>query len=646
MWLFVIAPESEWDTKGMNVAANLVTIKNSLNKLIDPETTIRGITQMDIKAKELQRTMAGGMVFEAGNFREELFKSYKKTLEIGGTFEDITEAVAGFSEGMNKVVFMTSDMTKNGETFASSLVAMEKTTGKTSKELGTMTSEFMRLEGSQIKSVERMQDIARTARLSGVSSKSLLDEVKGSLSKIDSYGFKNGVDGLVKMSTQAQLLRTSVDEIGALSKAQDFWDPEKAIDAAAKLQMLGGAIGNLGNPFKLMNMGMNDVEALQDEMIKLSANAFKINKETGEIDIDPLSRMRLKEQADVFGKTLEQYTKIGREAKKAQEVMNAVSETGFGEGMKKESKDLLASLTEFKGGKMILDIPGFKTDDLESAMMSQPAELQAALESYQKTAEMSDRQIAEKGLTLQETLNKDARIIRDTLILSLSKEQRSGIISNYEKGIDKMSTNLKGNVQQGAQLGTTGLNEIYDDLNTGTQVREFTLEELTNMINAKRLTQKDPIKNKGKEYEKDSAFSTGNKVLSLGKGEMFNFIPEDEAVFAPNLLKKLDFLKNIFLGVQDFTSNLPTTFNPPKMEMGNPIETAIQQKNIKQEIVETQKIEASGDINVNINVNTSGTLSDALMKDRAFTEVLKTKVINTVNDMPKISAEKGRKGKI
>jgi hypothetical protein len=52
---------------------------------------------------------------------------------------------------MNKVVFMTSDMTKNGETFASSLVAMEKSTNKTSKELGTMTSEFMRLEGSQIK---------------------------------------------------------------------------------------------------------------------------------------------------------------------------------------------------------------------------------------------------------------------------------------------------------------------------------------------------------------------------------------------------------------------------------------------------------------------------------------------------------------
>jgi hypothetical protein len=139
-----------------------------------------------------------------------------------------------------------------------------------------------------------MQDIARTARLSGVQSNKLLDEVKGSLSKVDSYGFKGGVDGLTKMATQAQLLRTSVDEIGALSKAQDFWDPEKAIETAANLQMLGGAIGDLGDPYKLMNMGMNDVGELQDQMTKLAANAFKINKETGEIDIDPLSRQRFK----------------------------------------------------------------------------------------------------------------------------------------------------------------------------------------------------------------------------------------------------------------------------------------------------------------------------------------------------------------
>ena len=645
MWLFVTDPIlSEWDTKGLNATDTLKTLKEALNKLIDPETSIRGITEMDNMAKTLQRTMSSGMVFEADNFREQLFKSYEQTLAIGGTFADITEAVGGFSEGMNKVVFMTSDMTKNGETFASSLVAMEKSTNKTSKELGTMTSEFIRLDGSQIKSIERMQDIARTARLSGVQSGKLLDEVKGSLSKVDSYGFKGGVDGLTKMATQAQLLRTSVDEIGALSKAQDFWDPEKAIETAANLQMLGGAIGDLGDPYKLMNMGMNDVGELQDQMTKLAANAFKINKETGQIDIDPLSRQRLKAQAELFGKSLEDYTKIGREAKKAQEVMNTMSQTSFGEGMPKESKDLLASLTEFKGGKMTLDIPGFKTDDLESAMVKSPALLQQALESYQKTADMSDRQIAEKGLTLSETLNKDARIIRDTLILSLSEGARNKIVSNFEQGIDVMNSNLKKNAKQGSEIAVQGTTDIYDELVSGSNTRVFTEEEMRTIINANNTRQKQGITTGDDKYEKveDTAFSTGSKVLSLGKGKMFNFIPEDEAVFAPKLLQKLDFLKNIFLGVQDFTENLPTTFNPPKMEMNNAIETANQQKTTKQEPIETQKVEASGDINININVNTSGTLSDALMKDSRFREELKDKVVTTIKNMPKIMAEKGR----
>jgi hypothetical protein len=658
MWLFTTTgPAAEWDAKGETIATTLNKIGAALDALAKPETTFRALTEMDNMAKTLQRTMSSGMVFEADNFREQLFKSYEQTLAIGGTFEDITEAVGGFSEGMNKVVFMTSDMTKNGETFASSLVAMEKSTNKTSKELGTMTSEFMRLEGSQIKSIERMQDIARTARLSGVQSNKLLDEVKGSLSKVDSYGFKGGVDGLTKMATQAQLLRTSVDEIGALSKAQDFWDPEKAIETAANLQMLGGAIGDLGNPYKLMNMGMNDVGELQDQMTKLAANAFKINKETGEIDIDPLSRQRLKAQAELFGKTLEDYTKIGREAKKAQEVMNTMSQTSFGEGMPKESKDLLASLTEFKGGKMTLDIPGFKTDDLESAMVKSPELLQQALESYQKTADMSDRQIAEKGLTLSETLNKDARIIRDTLLIGMGKGKRDDIISNFEKGIDIMATNTKVATEQGVSIASAGLNNIFGQIDESSKKSEISATEAErrrlNEENRQNVMIRDATINAGNVNvnnngggapNQDTAFSTGSKVLSLGKGEMFNFIPEDEAVFAPKLLQKLDFLKNIFLGVQDFTANLPTTFNPPKMEMNNPIETSIQQKTTKQEIVETQKVEASGDINININVNTSGALSDALMKDRNFTQDLKTRVMNIIKDKTKFSAEKGQVG--
>ena len=645
MWLFTDPISTEWD-KGKNIENMAASIEAAIKK-INFDTLQKTLSSMDDSAKTLQKTMSSGMVFEASNFREQLFKSYRQTLEIGGTFADITEAVGGFSTGMNKIVFMTNDITKNGETFASGLVALEKTTNITSKDLGTMASDFIRIDGSQIKSLERMQDIAKVARSSGLNSQALLKEVKDSLSKIDSYGFKGGIDGLTKMAAQAQLLRTSVDNIGALSKAQDFWDPEKAIDAASKLQMLGGAIGDLGNPFKLMNMGMNDVGELQDQMVKLAANAFKIDKETGEIGIDNLSRQRLKEQADIFGKSLEEYTKIGREAKKAQEVMNTISQTSFGEGMPKESKDLLASLTEFKGGKMVLDIPGFKTDDLESAMVKSPSLLKEALESYQKTADMTDRQIAEKGLTLQESLDANSRVIRDTVVLSLNPSERNKIVNALRDGIDTFAGGAVKSIDAAAATTRMGIDGMGEAIRTR-----------AGTIGGGPVPPPDASEAEDVPEAEDATLSSGKKLVKYGKNQIFSTIPEDEGVFMPNLLKKLDFLKNTFLTVQNFTESLPTTtinpptinpptfnpptFNPPKMEMNNAIETANQQKTTKQEPIETQKVEASGDINININVNTSGTLTEAITKDPRFLAEFKDRVVTTIKNMPKIIAEKGR----
>jgi hypothetical protein len=132
----------------------------------------------------------------------------------------------------------------------------------------------------------------------------------------------------------------------------------------------------------------------------------------------------------------------------------------------------------------------------------------------------------------------------------------------------------------------------------------------------------------------DAAFSTGNKVLSLGKGEMFNFIKEDEAVFAPNLLKNLDILKKTY----EDSFKIKNTFGSSQ-NFSNIKEMSTTQTTKTES---TQKIEASGDINININVNTSGTLSDALMKDRTFTQELKDRVMTIIKDKSKIAIEKGQ----
>jgi hypothetical protein len=428
--------------------------------------------------------------------------------------------------------------------------------------------------------------------------------------------------------------------------ADDLLNPEKAIEVASNLQMLGGAIGDLGSPFKLMNMGMNDVEELQNQLIDLSANANNVNKETGKIEIDPLSRQRLREQATALGVTYEEYVKMGKEAKKAKEVMDALSDTSFGDGMPQEQKDLLASLTEFKGGKMTLDIPGLSApiDDLEAAMKDSPNEIQAALEKYQKTAELSEKDIASKGLGLQESLNADARAIRDILLRNLTEDQRNTIANNLEKGIDIIGkSNEKAqerisNQEKKADKDWKDLeNQIDRDatkVGQGKGGEKFEEEDMTN-----GTTSGDEMKE-----ENDATFSTGKKVLSMGKGQMFNFIKDDEAMFAPDLLKNMDILKNSYnsnFKIKEMMSSEPSNetgieSNAIKMMA----ESIPNQKPQSSEVV--QKVVASGDINININVNSNGTLSDALMKDRSFTEELKSRVINIIQNKSNISVEKGQ----
>jgi len=611
------------------------------------ESNLRGLTEMEDSARKLQRTMTGGMVLESNKFREQLFQSYEGVLKINGTFEDITKEVENFSKGMNKVVFLTTDLvnyTENGKQktmqAAEAMVTLSKSTGIAAGEVGTMVSEFIRLEGSQVKSIERIQKIAKEARMSGLDSEQLIKGIRDNLGKIDSYGFKNGIQGLTEMTKKAQLLRSSVSDIVNFSTVQSFWDPEKAIETAASMSMLGGAVGELTNPFELMNMSINDVGKFQDKMAEMSAKAFKINKETGEIEIDPQSRMRLKEQSELFGKTLEEYTKIGREAFKAQEVVKSMTLTGFGNDMPQESKDLLSSLTEVKGGKLTLDIPGFKTDDLEEAMKSQPGLIESALAQYQEKAKLSDRQIAEQGLTLQESLNKDARIIRDTLLMNMGPDKRADVIKMFQSGIDISTKTTKEEINNAMQAGSNALNDSLTNMQnpkrTTTTQQELDKLETTNT----RKTSTFKLKDGDYSFEEnkdfilpskpleDSKFSEGDKVLSLGKGEIFNFIKEDEAVFAPNLLKNLDILKNSYMSMLNMKETLKNVNSTSQVEKSE----------TKTETV--KKVEASGDININVNLTSNGTLSEMISKDSNFVENLRKTIINTVNNKTRFSADK------
>ena len=157
MLFFEDAELNEFNTTGTQLGEIVTKINAAIEKLGSANYLQESITSMEDSARSLARTMNSGMVLESNKFREQLFESYEGVVKLGGKFSDITEAVEGFAAGMNKVVFMTNQSTASGEKFGEALFAMERSTGIQSKELGTMTAEYMRFEGSQIKSIESMQ---------------------------------------------------------------------------------------------------------------------------------------------------------------------------------------------------------------------------------------------------------------------------------------------------------------------------------------------------------------------------------------------------------------------------------------------------------------------------------------------------------
>jgi hypothetical protein len=295
-------------------------MEEAFKKGINFSEAVKAITSIETKALSIQKTIGSGVVGGTEAFREKLTRIYFETSKIGASFTDVTDAMQGLYDGLGRMVEPSEKVTQQ-------MVELSQTTGIASKTLGTMVADFMRLTFSQEKSADLINKITDLARKGGVSVNASLTSFQKNFKLVDAYGFKNGVDGLNKMTVKALQLRTTIEDIGAIQLGQTFWDPEKSIEAAASMSMLGGSVSDLMNPFQLMNMGANNVEKLQEKLIDLSASAYKVNETTGEIETNFVAQQRLKSQLEALGKggDYEKFITLGKEAAKQKTILNEIT---------------------------------------------------------------------------------------------------------------------------------------------------------------------------------------------------------------------------------------------------------------------------------------------------------------------------------
>lgn len=265
--------------------------------------------------------------------------------DLLGAFKSITTEVGRNLHIPEEVMTRTALLTKTLDGFDG---------GKFAEAFDSVGMNLTEAIGEVDNTNSSMSTILQTGRQFGVVMDKFLGSMSGEIKLINKYGFEKGVEGLARMVAKSETLGLSMGSVTSL--AEKLLDPEGAIDLAAQLQVIGGAAGDLTDPFKLMYMATNDLEGLQDAIIETASASATFNKETGEFGFSPDQRRQMRDQASAMGLTWEEFSETAIQAAKRTEVFSQLS---FTDSMTETDKQLIASMAEIgKDGTAKISIPG------------------------------------------------------------------------------------------------------------------------------------------------------------------------------------------------------------------------------------------------------------------------------------------------
>jgi hypothetical protein len=314
-------------------------------------------------------------------------ESAKTTGLIGKGAKDNIDLFAAINKAMMRGTYLTDEQ-------ISSFQVLGMTANMTAAELATMATSFDTLGYTTDQTLEMMGEMTKQARSYGLNVSDFMDGVNKNLKLMVSYNFKDGVDGLSNMVAQAQSLR--IDMSKTVSLADSLMDPDKAIEVAAGFQMLGGAIGKLGDPFQLLHMAQTDMEGLQDSVVGMAAASVSFNEETGEFDIPVTEMYRLREAAGLAKLGYEEMTNMAMMAAQKTKKLDIL---GNMNSVPEEQKELIANMSKIgANGNLEITMPDGTVKKIGEGFNDLTANDYTQLEKMLDVNKMSELDVAKESM--------------------------------------------------------------------------------------------------------------------------------------------------------------------------------------------------------------------------------------------------------
>lgn len=337
-------------------------------------------------------------------FREEITEAYPAAIKLGISFSELTDSVT-------QLVTQSGKFKLLGQTTIEEMALASKF-AESMTQYASMAGAFEEISLGVHDMTEATNKAGMEALQLGLNSRKVVADLGDELSLLNQYGFEDGVDGLSKMVQKSIEFRMNMSDVTAM--ADKVWDPEGALEMVSNLQVLGGAVGDLNDPIKLMYMATNDIEGLQDAIIGASKSLVTYNNEQGRFEVTGANLRRAKEMATEFGMSMEDLTKT---AVASMERTQAATDM-MAQGLVFESdedKEFLTNLSQMRDGKMVIEVPQSLQDQLggEAVELNNMTQVQTDILLSQRDAfkQMDMKDIALNQVSLIENINRDVSFI-------------------------------------------------------------------------------------------------------------------------------------------------------------------------------------------------------------------------------------------
>ena len=279
-------------------------------------------------------------------FRNSLVDTLPEAARLGFDISNITDMVTTLTDNSGKFNIIAQNTLERGFQTARAF-------GMTLPQLATAFGEFEKVGLGASDALDRINTAGLESASLGLNAKKTTTDLKDNLYKLNEYGFKNGVEGLNRMVQKAAEFRMNMAEV--FKVADKVMNPESAIELTANMQMLGGAIGDLNDPLKLMYMATNNVEGLQDAIQGAASSLAVFNGEQGRFEITGANLRRGKEMAAQLGISYSEFAKGAIAAQERLVATDTLLAKGF--NIDDKEREFLTNLSSMKDGEMQIVIP-------------------------------------------------------------------------------------------------------------------------------------------------------------------------------------------------------------------------------------------------------------------------------------------------